>query len=148
MTKGHNWSAKDDAYVRKHYGTKKTSEDIATHLGVESFQVQWRARTLGIQRKKRFWTKAEDAYLTKHYGSMDPVDIGKHFDPPRKYGAINSRARDLGLQKTLIRYTPEEDATLMKRVDDGASYAQIAKEHKRSYASIAKRIGKLKKGLL
>ncbi len=99
-----DWTARDDAYLRRHYGTRSRQE-IALALDRSVPLVTWRAGKLGLTRdarnrdRMRPWTPKEDRYLMRSIGRRTHREIAEKLE--RTVPAVSGRVAALRRQGLL-----------------------------------------------
>lgn len=91
---------------------------------------------------RRRWTEKDIAELEVLWNSDIPVkEIAERLN--RKYSAIVSEAKRIGLQRRKKRFTKKEDCKIEDSYKSGTSISEIANNLKRSEGSIGGRVSKL-----
>lgn len=94
------WTAREDAYLRKHHATSQYRE-IAQHLGRTPSMVEQRARALELPMKKRHghdprqWLPAHDDILKRLHGKRSVEELATQLK--RSAAAVKRRMKLLGI---------------------------------------------------
>lgn len=115
------WTPERDAFVRENFAAM-TALEIAAALGdtsIHAVRKRWtrlglHKRPLGLAYKgmRLTWTEEQDAFVRANYHRMTTVAIGAVVGHSAE--AVVTQARRLGVARKIRRWTPAEDAVILR----------------------------------
>ncbi len=144
------WSAKEDAILRKHYATTR-GVDLARRLGCTHSMIENRARVLGLPLKKKQgrsktrWSRADDALLRKLYDHRSTKELALRFNCTAR--EIEARRRHLRLRRpdtiSVPRRWSEAEDALLRELAGSTDRKEIAQRLGRSRQAVTDRADRL-----
>ena len=92
---GRNWTAEEDDYLKRSWGSSRKTKEIANHLNRSVSAVHSRANNLKVV-SGRWWTEAELDYLKSNWSSQSALEISEVL--MRSISAIQLKANKMGLE--------------------------------------------------
>lgn len=138
------WTQDEDVQLATGFVLGKSDAELAEELGRTPHAVQSRRARLGLGRRVyRTWSKVEEDWLKTHYAGWSLSYCVDQLGHPA--GAIEHKARDLGLAPNLKGWTAAEDYTAIQMDRQGYTSEQIAAQLGRTLSAVRRRLGELHK---
>jgi hypothetical protein len=122
------FTKEQDNIIIQNYG-KKTAKEIALLINKETYNVQRRAKKLGVwvNGTEKKWTLEEDNYLKTNYPLIGAKETAEKLN--RGYDATKKRAKVLGISEEAADKWTDEEIALLTEQYGKMSYEEMVEKY-------------------